>query len=198
MRTYMRSSDFKSSNSNKPSSRGKTARSGKLPEDEIPDSPPPALRSEYLKVSWAYVYWCIGMWIWTALCDVYFVMTHQTTNMIIGIALGVLLVAMIVLPAMLFGGTTWYKRIGWMMLLLAMFSAMWVYPIVTIGFGVRKRIFEGHYHRHPTTEVIWHSALSVLTVVVSVWTLSVTWRCARLVRQLYRGEYGVTEVKVRH
>ena len=196
MHTYMRSNSFKSAPSNKRSSPAKP-RSGKLPDEEIPDSPPAPLRGEYLKISWAYIYWCIGMLIWSALCVVYFVLTAQTTNMIIGIALGALLVAMILMPAMLFGGTTWYKRLGWMMLLLALFSAMWIYPIVAVGWGIRKRIGAGRYH-HMTTEDIWHIALSGLTVIVSAWTLIVAWRTARLVRKLYRGEFGVTDVKVRH
>jgi hypothetical protein len=205
MSTYMRSDRFKSSASSSTpaasSSRASSAAprsAAKLPEDEIPTAPPAPLRGEYLKVSWAYVYWCVGMLIWSVLCVVYFIMTRQTTNMLIGLALGALLIAMIVCPAMLFGGTTWYKRLGWMMLLLGLFSLMWVYPIVTVGWGIRKRIAEGRYRGHWSSEDIWHVALSGLTVIVSVWTLSVTWRCGRLVRQLYRGEFGVTEVKVRH
>src|SRR5207302_836202 len=102
MSTYMRSDTFKSTKSSgKASARAATAagsngvRAAKLPEDEIPTSPPAPLRGEYLKVSWAYVYWCVGMLVWSALCVVYFIMTHQTTNMLIGIALGALLVAMI-------------------------------------------------------------------------------------------------------
>lgn len=201
MATYMRSESFKTTSSSKPASRqaARTASgpSKKVTEDDIPDSPPAPLRGEYLKVSWAYVYWCVGMLIWSALCVVYFVMTRQTTNMLIGIALSVLLVAMIVLPTMLFGGSTWYKRLGWMMLLLSLFAAMWIYPFAVVSFGIKKRIAEGRYH-HMTTDDIWHTALSALTVVISVWTLAVTWRCGRLVRQLYRGEYGVTDLKVRH
>src|SRR2546429_579382 len=103
MSTYMRSDAFKSSKSSKsgnsgggPPPRTSEPRTTKLPEDEIPTSPPAPLRGEYLKVSWAYVYWCIGMLVWSALCVVYFIMTRQTTNMLIGIALGGLLVAMIV------------------------------------------------------------------------------------------------------
>jgi hypothetical protein len=196
----MRSDSFKSSSSSAKPAASRAASaigSDQVPEDEIPDSPPPTLRAEYLKVSWAYVYWCAGMLVWSILCVVYFIMTRQTTNMIIGLALGVLLVAMIVLPAMLFGGKTWYKRLGWMMLLLSLFSIMWIYPIVTVGWGIRKRIHEGRYDDW-TTEDIWHMALSGLTIIVSVWTLSVTWRCMKLVRRLYRGDFGVTEVKVRH
>lgn len=201
MATYMRSESFKTTSSSKPGSR-QAARTASGPgkkatEDDIPDSPPAPLRGEYLKVSWAYVYWCVGMLIWSALCVVYFVMTRQTTNMLIGIALSVLLVAMIVLPTMLFGGSTWYKRLGWMMLLLSLFAAMWIYPFAVVSFGIKKRIAEGRYH-HLTTDDIWHTALSGLTVVISMWTLAVTWRCGRLVRQLYRGEYGVTDLKVRH
>jgi hypothetical protein len=201
MPTYMLSDSFKSTSSPPPSAKrrgnGSPARGGGSPDEEIPKAPPAPLRGVYLRVSWAYVYWCFGMLVWSSLCVCYFIKTRQTTNMLIGIALGVLLVAMIVLPAMLFGGSTWYKRLGWMMILLSLFSAMWIYPIITIGWGVRKRIGEGRYSHHMTVDDIWHTALSALTIVLSTWTLAVTWRCARLVRQLYRGEFGVTEVKVR-
>jgi hypothetical protein len=199
MQTYMRSESFKSKKPGEtPKQRpiGTRAPSSARPEDEIPPSPPEPLRHEYLRVSWSYVYWCVGMLVWSSLCCVYFVMTQQATNLGIGIALGVLLVAMIVLPAMLFGGHTWYKRLGWMMLLLAMFSAMWAYPIIVIGLGVKKRIAEGRYH-HMTTEDIWHAALSALTVLVAAWTGGATWRCARLVRKLYKGEFGMTEIRVK-
>ena len=199
MSTYMRSDTFKTTQSLKPGSKSANGSPGhdKVPDDDIPDSPPEPLRHEYLKCSWAYVYWCAGMLVWTVLCVVYFVMTRQTTNMIIGIALSALLVAMIVLPAMLFGGSTWYKRLGWMMLLLGLFSAIWIYPFAVVSYGIKKRIGEGRYHQM-TTDDIWHTALSCLTVIVSIWTLAVTWRCGRLVRRLYRGEYGVTDVKIRH
>jgi hypothetical protein len=198
----MSSGRFKTSKPAAPSDRPKGSRAAaagaaKKPEEDIPDSPPAMLRGEYLKVSWAYVYWCIGMLVWSVLCVVYFILTRQTTNMIIGIALGLLLVAMIVLPAMLFGGSTWYKRLGWMMLLLTLFSVMWIYPVIVVGLGIHKRIGEGRY-RGMTFEDIWHIALSGLTVIMSAWTLIITWRCARLVRKLYRGEFGVTDVKVRH
>ena len=200
MATYMRSDSFKTTKTlkggSKPSGNGSPGHSNSS-ADEIPDSPPAPMRQEYLRVSWAYVYWCAGMLLWSTLCVVYFFKTHQTTNMVIGIALSCLLVAMIVLPAMLFGGTTWYKRIGWMMLLLAMFSAMWIYPFAVVSYGIKKRVHEGRYH-HMTTDDIWHTALSCLTAVLSIWTLAVTWRCGRLVRKLYRGEYGVTELKIRH
>ena len=200
MSTYMRSDSFKTTSSAKSTARAASRNSSgrnPSPEDDIPDSPPAPLRSEYLKVSWAYAYWCGGMLVWSALCVIYFIMTRQTTNMLIGIALSALLVAMIVLPAMLFGGSTWYKRLGWMMLLLAMFSAMWIYPFAVVSFGIKKRVLEGRYH-HMTTDDIWHTALTGLTTILSVWTLVVTWRCGRLVRRLYRGEFGVTDVKVRH
>ena len=196
----MRSDKFKTTSASKPvskpASNGKAA-ANRLPDDDIPDDPPTLLRGEYLKVSWAYVYWCAGMLVWSALCVVYFIMTRQPTNMFIGITLSALLVAMIALPAMLFGGTTWYKRLGWMMLLLSLFSAMWIYPFAVVSFGIKKRIAEGRYH-HMTTDDIWHAALSCLTALLSIWTLAVTWRCGKLVRQLYRGEYGVTDVKIRH
>jgi hypothetical protein len=198
MQTYMRSESFKSSSSGEPSKqRPIGARPGTTSdEEEIPPSPPAPLRGAYLKTSWSYVYWCAGMLVWCVLCCVYFVMTQQTTNLIIGITLAALLVAMIVLPTMLFGGHTWYKRLGWMMLLLGLFSAMWIYPIVMIGWGIRKRIADERYH-HLSREDWWHTALSALTVIVATWTLGVTWRCGRLVKKLYRGEFGVTEIRVK-
>src|SRR5437016_2500717 len=146
--SFMRSDSFKKSSkptqSGAPAARPASGARGakgadkKKPEQDIPDSPPPALRGEYLKVSWAYVYWCIGMLVWTVLCILYFILTRQMTDMIIGIALGLLLVAMIILPTMLFGGSTWYKRLGWMMLLLTLFSIMWIYPVIVIGLGINK------------------------------------------------------------
>src|SRR5437868_15001136 len=128
MSTYMRSDAFKSSKSGNsgggPSPRTSEPRSAKLPEDEIPTSPPAPLRGEYLKVSWAYVYWCIGMLVWTVLCVLYFILTRQMTDMIIGIAPGLLLVAKIHLPANLFGGSTWFKRHWGKVLPLAVFSVL--------------------------------------------------------------------------
>ena len=120
------------------------------PEEDIPDSPPADLRAEYLGVSWAYVYWCIGMLAWSLLCVVYFFRTRQDTPKAIGIVLSIILAAMIVLPVTLFGGATWYKRLGWVMLLLSMFSLMWIYPFIVTLLGVKKRIFE-HRYRSPMT-----------------------------------------------
>ena len=167
-------------------------------EEEIPPAPPEPLRSTYLKASWSYARWCIGMFIWAMLCVSYFIMTRQTTNMIIGIALGVLLVAMIVLPAMLFGGKTWYKRLGWMMLLLALFTTMWIYPIIIVIVGIAQRKHEGRYHWPMTLNDGWHVTLCALTFGMSAWTVTVTVKTARLVRQLARGEFHVTDVKIRH
>jgi hypothetical protein len=167
-------------------------------EEEIPPAPPEPLRGTYLKASWSYIYWCAGMFVWAMLCVTYFVMTRQTTNMVIGIALGAMLVAMIALPTMLFGGKTWYKRLGWMMLLLAMFTAMWIYPIVMVIVGIAQRKRDGRYHWPMTTNDIWHVSLCVLTFIMSAWTIRVAIRTARLVRQLARGEFHVTDVKIRH
>ena len=167
-------------------------------ENDIPDSPPADLRAEYLKVSWSYVYWCVGMLVWSVLCVVYFQRTHQQLSMSIGIVLSVILSAMIVLPAALFGGSTWYKRLGWIMLLLSMFSIMWLYPFIVILNGVKKRIGEQRYKSPMTTDDIWHTILTCITVLVSVWTLYVTYRCGRLVRKLARGDYHVIDIKIRH
>ena len=198
MLTYMRSRSVKSDDSKRSAERSAKERlPSTVKEDDIPPSPPEPLRSEYLHISWSYVRWCMGMLVWSVLCVVYFFMTRQRVNAVIGISLGVLLVAMIVLPAMLFGGTTWFKRLGWMMLLLAMFTAMWIYPIVVIGYGIRKRI-AGHRYHHMSTEDIWHTALAALTVIVATWTISATIRCGKLVRRLYKGSFGITEVQIRH
>jgi hypothetical protein len=117
--------------------------------------------------------------------------------MTIGISLGVLLVAMIVLPAMLFGGATWYKRLGWEMLLLTLFTAMWVYPIIVCVLGVIQRVKEGRYHWPLYGTDLWHSILVLLTLVMSVWTVRRTIRTGTIVKRLARGEFGVTEVSVK-
>ena len=98
-------------------------------EENIPKAPPLGLRERYIKLSWAYVRWCVGMFVWSMLCIVYFVLTKQKEEMYIAIGLGVVLVTMVLGPAFLFGGETWYKRLGWMVILLCMFSAMWIWPI---------------------------------------------------------------------
>src|SRR5215216_6275361 len=83
-------------------------------EQNIPKAPPKGLRERYISLSWSYVFWCGGMLVWSILCVVYFVLTRQQIEMYIGIGLGVILLSMVFGPAFLFGGETWYKRLGWM------------------------------------------------------------------------------------
>lgn len=196
MKTYMRSDSFKSTgNGTEPAGKAKKVRRPRsIPEEQIPPEPPGALKGQYVRSSRSYGYWCVGMLVWCALCVAYFVTTGQWTNTAIGVSLGVLLVAMIVLPAMLFGGATWYKRLGWEMLLLCLFCAMWVYPVIVIGIGIAQRRREGRYHWPIYGTDLWHSILCMLTVVMTLWTALVTIRVARLVRHLARGEFGGTEV----
>src|SRR5688572_20481551 len=110
--------------------------------DDIPEAPPPALRERYLRVSWAYVYWCIGMLVWTLLCVGYFILTRQLIEMGIGLVLGLLLLGLILFPATLFGGDTWHKRLGWITILTGLFSAMFLYPIVVVVLGLYRRFDE--------------------------------------------------------
>jgi hypothetical protein len=166
-------------------------------EEEIPKAPPVGLRERYIKLSWAYVRWCLGMFVWSGLCVAYFVITDQRVEMVIGIGLGVVLLTMVFGPALLFGGETWYKRLGWMVVLLCMFSAMWVYPFITVGNGIWKRVREGRYGGHMSVTDVWHTALSLFTVGLAVWTFLLTWRAVRMTRQLARGEFGEMDIRVR-
>src|SRR5258708_3335883 len=111
MRTYIRSDSFKSKGNAVKPDRAKSAKSRPpaVREEEIPSEPPGTIKQEYVRASRSYAFWCVGMLAWSVLCVSYFITTSQKTNAAIGISLGVLLVAMIVLPAMLFGGATWYK-----------------------------------------------------------------------------------------
>lgn len=174
------------------------SKSRKAPPDEpeLPPVPPEPVHGKYLKLSWGYVYWCAGMLVWTALCVVYFVMTHQPLNTIIGVCLGLLLVAMIAMPALLFGGETWYKRLAWMTLLLGLFSVMFAYPLLVVVLGIWSRFADGTYRHTLTSRGMLHLVLCAMTVAVAVWTGVITYRVARLARQLYRGEYG-TQVSIR-
>jgi hypothetical protein len=165
-------------------------------EDNIPKAPPMALRTRYIKLSWAYVRWCVGMFIWSMLCIVYFVLTKQTEEMYIAIGLGVVLVSMVLGPAFLFGGETWYKRLGWMVILLCMFSLMWIYPIIAVALGLRKRIQEGRYATMPHTTDLWHLVLSLMTVVLALWTFVLTKRVVKITRQLARGEFGEMDIRI--
>src|SRR3954454_18591777 len=165
-------------------------------EDNIPKAPPAGLRNRYIKLSWAYVRWCVGMLLWTILCIVYFVETRQTLEMYIAIALGVVLLTMVLGPAFLFGGETWYKRLGWMVILLCMFSIMWVYPMIAVGLGLRKRLVEGRYSSFPHLTDTWHLALSLFTIVLALWTFVLTLRVVKVTRQLARGEFGEMDIRV--
>jgi hypothetical protein len=166
-------------------------------DENIPKAPPTGLRSRYIKLSWAYVRWCCGMFVWSMLCIVYFVLTRQTIEMYIAIGLGVVLLSMVLGPALLFGGETWYKRLGWMVVLLCMFSVMWVYPIIAVGLGIWRRITEGRYARWPQLTDTWHLVLCVFTVLLAVWTFVLTARLVRITRQLARGEFGEMDIRLR-
>jgi len=165
-------------------------------EDNIPKAPPTGLRARYISLSWAYVRWCVGMFLWSMLCIVYFVLTRQREEMYIAIGLGVILLSMVLGPAFLFGGETWYKRLGWMVILLCMFSLMWVYPIIAVGLGIRKRITEGRYATWPTTTDTWHLVLSLFTVILALWTFVLAKRVVQITRQLARGEFGEMDIRI--
>ena len=165
-------------------------------EDNIPKAPPQPLRQRYIDLSWSYVYWCGGMLVWSILCVVYFVLTKQTVEMYIGIGLGLVLLSMVAGPAFLFGGETWYKRVGWMVVLLCMFSVMWVYPVIAVGLGLRRRLVAGRYSTWPHLTDSWHLALSLFTVVLAIWTFVLTKRVVQMTRQLARGEFGEMDIRL--
>jgi hypothetical protein len=160
------------------------------PQDEIPEVPPKSLRGPYLKLSQAYVRWCLGMLVWCVLCVGYFILTWQRMEMLIGMCLGVLLLAMILFPATLFGGETWYKRLGWVTVLSGLFSIMSIYPLVAVGWGVWKRFGEGRYRGMPMFTDIWHAVLSVMTIGVTVWTVIIARRSWKLVKKLKAGDFS--------
>src|SRR4051812_756040 len=167
-------------------------------EDNIPKAPPVGLRERYIKLSWAYVRWCLGMFVWSVLCVVYFVITRQREEMVIGIGLGLVLLTMVFGPAFLFGGETWYKRLGWMVVLLCMFSLMWVYPIIAVALGVWRRIVEHRYAAWPPQKTdVWHLVLCAFTLAVAVWTFFLAWRVVQITRQLARGELGEMDIRIR-
>ncbi len=165
-------------------------------EDNIPKAPPTGLRARYISLSWAYVRWCIGMFLWSMLCIVYFVLTQQIVEMYIAIGLGVILLSMVFGPAFLFGGETWYKRLGWMVVLLCMSSLMWIYPIIAVGKGIKKRLLEGRYSTWPTHTDAWHLTLSLMTVILALWTFVLTKRVVQITRQLARGEFGEMDIRI--
>jgi hypothetical protein len=167
--------------------------------ENIPPAPPKGLRNRYIALSWNYVFWCGGMLLWAAACIVYFVLTRQMVEMGIAIFLGATLILMILGPAFLFGGETWYKRLGWMVVLLCMFSAMWVYPIIAVGLGIKNRIRDGRYSSWDKIFYtdIYHLALCLLTIVVAIWTFILTKRVVNLTRKLAKGEFGEMDIRVK-
>jgi hypothetical protein len=169
-----------------------TAGAHTLPEEEIPEVPPMSVRGPYLSLSWGYLRWCMAMLLWAILCVGYFIVTRQWMEMGIGLCLGVLLLAMIASPATLFGGKTWYKRLGWITILTGLFSVMFAYPLIVVTIGIVQRLRESRYWP-PKVNLndSWHLVLSLLTLVVSVWTILVARRAIRLTRKLQRGDYVV-------
>ena len=166
-------------------------------EDNIPKAPPTGLRARYISLSWAYVRWCVGMFVWSTLCIAYFVLTRQREEMYIAIGLAVVLISMVLGPALLFGGETWYKRLGWMVVLLCMFSLMWVYPVIAVGLGLRRRLIEGRYSTWPHLTDAWHLMLSLITVILALWTFVLTKRVLQITRQLARGEFGEMDIRIK-
>ena len=169
-------------------------RKDKPDEPEFPPAPPPPLQRRYHQLSWSYIRWCAGMIVWCILCVIYFIITLQHWNTYIGIGLGLMLVAMIVMPELLFGGVTWHKRLAWMTILLGLFSIMWVYPIIVVVLGICRRIFADTYRHWPEPKEILHIGVCVLTLLMTVWTDIVMVRAVKLVRTLYRGDYD-TEIR---
>jgi hypothetical protein len=137
------------------------------------------------------------MFVWSILCVVYFVLTQQSLDMYIAIGLGVVLLLMVFGPALLFGGETWYKRLGWMVVLLCMFSIMWLYPLAAVAWGIAKRIAEGRYKTWPHLTDTWHLVLCLFTMLLAVWTFVMTRRAVRMTRQLARGEFGEMDIRIR-
>jgi hypothetical protein len=83
-----------------------------------------------------------------------------------------------------------------MVVLLCMFSLMWVYPIIAVGLGLRRRIQEGRYATWPHLTDTWHLLLSLMTVVLALWTFVLTKRVVRITRQLARGEFGEMDIRI--
>lgn len=165
------------------------AKDDRKTEEEIPKAPPPKLREPYLALSWSYLYWCVGMLIWSILCVSYFIITEQRLEMFIGICLGVMMIAMIVLPAVLFGGETWYKRLAWITVLEILFCALFFYPVVVIVIGIVHRAQEGRYSWPWGYTHWWHMILSAMTLLLEAWTARITVRSLKLVRVLARGDW---------
>jgi hypothetical protein len=187
----MRFLSFAASAGDASSARGDVApdAQGRRPQDQIPEVPPLSIRQPYLSLSRSYLRWCLGMLLWCILCVGYFVLTWQPWDLAIAASLCLLLLANVLFPATLFGGATWYKRLGWVTVLTVLFSAMFVYPLAVVGIGVYRRWQEGRYHGVPYPSDIWHAGLSLMTVLLALLTIRLAVRAMRLVRQLQRGEY---------
>ena len=83
-----------------------------------------------------------------------------------------------------------------MVVLLCMFSLMWIYPLIAIGVGLRHRIQEGRYSSWPHVTDTWHLALSLMTVVLALWTFVMTKRVLQITRQLARGEFDEMDIRI--
>ena len=176
-----------------------TPQPGKTPQTEpaMPKVPPLALRDAYLGVSWQYLYWCLGVLAWTLLCVGYFAMTRQGDMLIIALVLGVLVLAMVVLPTVLFGGQTWHKRLGWITILLFLSAILMFYPTISVIVGVISRILErGRYAKMDPNDIA-HFVLAVLTIALHVWTALLARRAGKLVSRLQRGDYDVYDIQIR-
>lgn len=158
-------------------------------DQQMPSAPPASLRGEYLRLSQGYVRWCVGMLAWSILCVGYFILTRQMLEMAIGLCLGVLLLAMIFSPAALFGGRTWYKRLRWITVLTGLFSLLFAYPMIVVILGLKQRLEIGRYDAWLSRNDAWHLVLSLLTVLVSVWTIHLAAHTIALVRRLHYGQY---------
>src|SRR5687768_11681031 len=139
-------------------------------EAEIPEVPPVSIRSPYLTLSRSYLRWCLGMLAWSILCVGYFALTRQPLELIIGLGLGLLLLANVMFPATFFGGSTWYKRLGWITVLTCLFAPLFVYPLIVVGMGIWSRYEEGRYSGRPYFSDIWHLGLCVMTIAIAIWT----------------------------
>ena len=158
---------------------------------EIPEVPPASVRSAYLTLSRAYLWWCLGMLAWSILCVGYFALTWQPMELVIGVLLGLLLLANVTFPATFFGGATWYKRLGWITVLTCLFGVLFAYPLVVVAIGITRRVQWGRYQGVPYFSDIWHLALCAMTLALAVWTARLALRASKLTRVLYRGEYKV-------
>jgi hypothetical protein len=115
---------------------------------------------------------------------------------VIALGLGVLVILMVILPTVLFGGQTWYKRLGWITVLLCIFALLFLFPTVSVVVGIIGRLIHGRYKLPYLTDIL-HLVLAAFTIAVHVWTVLLAIRAATLVHRLSRGDYGPTQVSVR-